>query len=105
LLYDKDICEQLFQLGGTIDGIPTYDLIEAYKPQTLDDLAIFLALLRPRKKHLIGREWDEIKAEIWQAGDDSLYGFKRAHALSYALVIVVQLNLLVEKANGSEPTV
>ena len=96
MLEDKEICENLFQLGGVIDGIPTYELLDAYKPKSIMDLAIFLALIRPRKKHLIGKEWDEIKQEIWAAGDDSLYGFKKAHAVSYAHVVVVQMNLLVE---------
>jgi len=100
LLYEKTVCEQLFQLGGVIDGIPTYDLMEAYKPRTVADLAIFLALLRPRKKHMIGWEWEDIKAEIWTAGDDDLYGFKKAHATSYAMVVVVQLNLLIEKLDA-----
>jgi len=99
LLDDPEVVDQLFQLGGVIDGIPTSDLISAYKPRSIMDLAIFLALIRPSKKHLIGREWHEIKEEIWVATDDGQYGFKKAHAISYAHVIVVQLNLLVEQAS------
>lgn len=99
LLDDPLVVDQLFQLGGVIDGIPTSDLISAYKPRSIMDLAIFLALIRPSKKHLIGREWDEIKEEIWIVTDDGQYGFKKAHAISYAHVIVVQLNLLVEQAS------
>jgi len=99
LLDDPEVVDQLFQLGGVIDGIPTSDLISAYKPRSIMDLAIFLALIRPSKKHLIGREWNEIKEEIWIATDDGQYGFKKAHAISYAHVIVVQLNLLVEQAS------
>ena len=102
LLDEPAFVETLFQLGGVIDGIPTSDLLSAYKPRSIMDLAIFLALIRPRKKHLIGLEWDEIKEEIWKPGDDSLYGFKKAHAVSYAHVVVVQMNLFVENAiNGS----
>jgi hypothetical protein len=101
LLDDPLIVEQLFQLGGVIDGIPTSDLLSAYKPRSIMDLAIFLALIRPRKKHLIGLEWDDIKKDIWSPGDESLYGFKKAHSVSYAHVIVVQLNLLLEQANAT----
>jgi hypothetical protein len=100
LLDEPQIVEQLFQLGGVIDDIPTSDLLSAYKPRSIMDLAIFLALIRPRKKHLIGLEWDEIKREIWTPGDEDLYGFKKAHSVSYAHVIVVQLNLLLEQANA-----
>lgn len=98
ILENQDVCDQLFQLGGLIDGIPTFELLDAYKPRSINDLAIFLALIRPRKKHLIGQDWDDIKADIWTAGDESLYGFKKAHAISYAHVIVVQMNLWLENA-------
>lgn len=102
ILENREVCDQLFQLGGMIDGIPTFELLDAYKPKNIMDLAVFLALIRPRKKHLIGQEWDAVKAEIWLPGDDELYGFKKAHAVSYAHVIVVQMNLWLENAL-SEP--
>ena len=102
LLDEPAFVETLFQLGGVVEGIPTSDLLSAYKPKTIMDLSIFLALIRPRKKHLIGMEWEEIKKEIWTPGDSSLYGFKKAHAVCYAHVVVVQMNLFVEQAlNGS----
>lgn len=100
LLDEPLVVEQLFQLGGVIDGIPTSDLLSAYKPRSIMDLAIFLAMIRPRKKHLIGKEWAEVKADIWAPGDDELYGFKKAHSISYAHVVVVQLNLLLEEADA-----
>lgn len=99
LLDEPLVVEQLFQLGGVIDNIPTSDLLSAYKPRSIMDLAIFLAMIRPRKKHLIGKEWDEVKADIWTPGDDDLYGFKKAHAVSYAHVVVVQMNLLLEQTD------
>lgn len=102
MLYSKEITEQLFQLSGVIDGIPTYEIIEAYKPRSIMQLAMILALIRPRKKHLIGQEWSEVEKEIWAPGDESLYGFKKAHAVSYAHVVVVQMNLLLEEAMGIE---
>lgn len=98
ILENQEVCDQLFQLGGTIDGIPTFELLDAYKPRTIMDLAIFLALIRPRKKHLIGQEWEVIKSDIWTPGDETLYGFKKAHAVSYAHVVVVQMNLWLENA-------
>ena len=99
LLDEPLVVDQLFQLSGVIDGIPTSDLLSAYKPRSIMDLAIFLALIRPSKKHLIGKEWDEIKAEIWTASEDGQYGFKKAHAVSYAHVVAVQMNLFLEQAD------
>jgi hypothetical protein len=102
ILENREVCDQLFQLGGLIDGIPTYELLDAYKPRSIMDLAIFLSLIRPRKKHLIGREWEEICQDIWTPGDEDLYGFKKAHAISYAHVIVVQMNLWLENALAAQ---
>ncbi len=61
---------------------------------------MFLALLRPGKKHLITKcqteGWDSIKDEIWLKTDDS-YSFKKSHAVAYAHAIVVQINSICEK--------
>ena len=40
---------------------------------------------------------DQIEQEIWLPTEE--YYFKKAHAIAYAVSIVVQLNLLVEKIN------
>lgn len=97
LLLDHEVVERLFQLGGIIEGMSTSDILSAYQPNSIEKLAMILALIRPRKKHLIGLPWNEVENEIWTPGDPALYGFKKAHAMSYAHVIVVQMNLLVEQ--------
>jgi DNA polymerase III alpha subunit len=97
LLEHPEISENLFQLGGVIDNIATSELLQAYKPKSIEQLAMFLAMIRPRKKHLIGCEWNEVEQEIWTPGDETQYGFKKAHAISYAHVVVVEMNLLLEE--------
>jgi hypothetical protein len=52
-----------------------------------------LAVIRPGKKHLIGRSWDEIAKEVWTKTDD-VYSFKRSHAIGYAAAIALQMNKL-----------
>lgn len=74
----------------------SFGLVSQIRPQSVDDLAVILALMRPGKRHLMGRPRADIDAEIWKAGDDG-FVFKRAHAIAYAVSIVVQLNLLCEK--------
>jgi DNA polymerase III alpha subunit len=70
------------------------------KPKSIVELAMVLAMIRPGKKHLIPickeKGFQTIKNEIWTKTDDA-YFFKKAHAVSYASVIVVQLNLICEK--------
>ena len=94
LLYEKEICNQLFHINGY------HNLLAELKPTSIIELAMFLAMLRPGKKHLIPickeKGFQSIKDEIWIKTEDA-YFFKKAHAISYASVIVVQLNLICEK--------
>lgn len=94
LLYEKDVCDQLFHINGY------HNLLSELKPTSIIDLAMVLAMIRPGKKHLIPickeQGFQAIKDEIWTKSEDA-YFFKKAHAVSYASVIVVQLNLICEK--------
>ena len=94
LLYEKDVCDQLFHVNGY------HNLLAELKPTSILDLAMVLAMIRPGKKHLIPickeKGFQAIKDEIWTKTEDA-YFFKKAHAVSYASVIVVQLNLICEK--------
>jgi DNA polymerase III alpha subunit len=93
LLGEKDVCDQLFHVNGY------HTLLADLKPKSIPELAMVLALIRPGKKHLIPickeNGFQAIKNEIWVKVDES-YFFKNSHAVSYACVIVVQLNLIVE---------
>ena len=71
-------------------------IVRAIRPRSVDDLAVILALQRPGKRHLLGRPRAEIDAEIWKPNQDG-FVFKRAHAIAYAVSIVVQFNLLMEQ--------
>ena len=96
LLEDPAVCDQMFHINGY------HQLIAKLKPRSIEDLAMFLALLRPGKKHLIPvcekEGFQGIHNEIWTKTDDA-YFFKKAHAVAYAHVIVVQLNLLCEQVS------
>lgn len=58
-------------------------------------LAMFLAIIRPAKKHLIGLTWEEVSKTVWDKGNDG-YSFKKSHAIAYAHLVVVNMNLIVE---------
>jgi hypothetical protein len=65
-------------------------------PEPIDSiprLAMFLAVIRPGKKHLVGQKWSEVAKTVWDKGSDG-YTFKKAHAISYANLVVVHMNLL-----------
>lgn len=72
------------------------ELLQAYKPTSVMQLAMILAIIRPAKRHLQGLPFDEIAKTVWDkpAGDE--YFFKKAHAVAFASAIVVQLNKICE---------
>lgn len=94
LLGEKAVCDQLFHINGY------HNLVSALAPKSVEHLAMVLALIRPGKKHLVPicqkEGFESIKNEIWEKTEDT-YFFKKAHAISYASVIVVQLNLICEQ--------
>jgi hypothetical protein len=96
LLHEKEVCDQLFHVNGY------HTLLRTLNPRTIEELAMVLAMIRPGKKHLVpicqDYGFQAIKNDIWIKVEDS-YFFKQSHAISYAAVIVVQLNLICEKIN------
>ena len=90
LLEHEEVVTQLFHINN-------YSKILAqYKPTTVEQLAMILAIIRPGKKHLVGKTWEEISKEVWVKPTDGTYYFKRSHAIAYAVAICVQLNLICE---------
>jgi DNA polymerase III alpha subunit len=93
LLEQKEFCDMIFHVNGY------HSLIAELKPSSIEELAIFLALLRPGKKHLIPvckeKGFQAITDEIWTKTAE--YSFKKSHSIGYAHAIVVQMNLVCEK--------
>jgi len=89
LFQHEEIVKQLFHIGNH------YDIIKQHLPQTVEQLAMILAMIRPGKRYLVGNSWEVVEKEVWEQTDG--YFFKKSHAIGYALVIIVQLNLLVSK--------
>lgn len=93
-LKDKSFVEQLIHLGNSYNQIQNM-------PEPIDSiprLAMFLAIIRPGKKHLIGKSWKEISETVWEK-DATGYVFKKSHSIAYAHLVVVHMNLLVENGN------
>ena len=74
-------------------------LLQHYKPTSVEQLAMLLAVIRPAKKHLVGSSWQEIEQEIWQRPSNGEYYYKKSHAVAYACSVLVQLNLLCERVS------
>jgi DNA polymerase III alpha subunit len=91
LLLEDDFTNQLFHING--HG----SILREMKPTTIEQLAAVLAMIRPAKRHLIGKDWNTVNSEVWQKPEGDDYYFKKAHAIAYAHVIVVQMNLICER--------
>ena len=87
LLEHKEIIEQLFHIHNHADTVMRM------RPQSIEQLAMVLAVIRPGKRHLAGRPWEEIEREVWTRTDD-VYSFKKSHAIGYSMAIVLQMNKL-----------
>lgn len=87
-LIDDDIIDKLPHIKNH------HDIIKKYEPKSLEDLAIILALIRPSKKYLIGKDMKIIKNKIWLKEENESYYFKKSHAFSYALLVILILNKL-----------
>lgn len=91
LLLQPEFSDQLFQLNGHSQ------VLQVMKPKSIEELAMVLAMIRPAKRHLIGRDWNDVKQEIWSKPQDNEYYFKKSHSMSYAALVVVHMNLICEK--------
>ncbi len=95
LLEHKEVIQQLFHIHNHSDTVIRM------KPRSIEQLAMVLAVIRPGKKHLIGRSWLDIEKEVWTKTED-VYSFKKSHANGYAAAIALQLNQLAYGINSGK---
>ena len=89
-LYDPDFCAQLIHIGAHYDTL--IKMPEAVNSDTR--LMMFLAIIRPAKRHLIGLPWKEVAKTIWNKPEDGSYAFKKSHSCAYSRLVMVHMNLL-----------
>lgn len=95
LLRAPDFCNQLIHIGSHHDTLMRM-------PEPVDSvprLAMFLAVIRPAKRHLIGKSWAEVARTVWERPTDDSYYFKKAHAVGYAHLVAVNMNLICEQVS------
>ena len=90
LLLEDDFVNNLFHVNG--HG----SILRQMKPGSIEQLAAVLAMIRPAKRYLIGKDWMTVMNEVWMKPKNDEYYFKKAHAIAYAAAIVVQMNLICE---------
>jgi hypothetical protein len=89
-LYDPEFCSKLIHIGNHYKTL-------IQMPEAVDSvprLMMFMAIIRPAKRHLIGLPWKEVAKTIWDKTNDGQYAFKKSHSCAYSYLVVVNMNLL-----------
>ncbi len=90
LLEDDSFTNLLFHVNG--HG----SILREMKPKNIEQLGAVLAMIRPAKRYLIGKEWTTVMKEVWTKPENGEYYFKKSHAIAYATAVVVQMNQICE---------
>lgn len=89
MLEDPNIVKELIHLNNAF-------YIMRHLPEPIDSiprLAMFLAIMRPAKKHLQGLPWKEVAKTVWDK-EPGEYAFRKSHAIAYSHLVVVHMNIL-----------
>jgi hypothetical protein len=70
------------------------DLLQSMKPDSIPRMAAFISIIRPGKAHLQNRPWNEVFESVWDGDDSRGYVFKKSHAVSYAALVALHMNLV-----------
>jgi len=92
-LYDPEFCGKLIHINNHYKTL--IQMPEAVT--SIARMAMFLSVIRPAKRHLIGKTWREVAETVWEKPTDDSYYFKRSHSVAYSHLVVVHMNLLSEQ--------
>lgn len=85
---DPDWAQQIVHIGNYTE------LLRSMKPDSIPRLAAFISIIRPGKAHLQNKDWDTVFASVWDKDNSQGFVFKHAHAIGYAVLVSLHMNLL-----------
>ena len=85
---DTEWAKQLVHVGNYTE------LLAEMKPDSIARMAAFISIIRPGKAHLQRKPWAEVFESVWNGDDSRGYTFKKAHAVSYASLVALHMNLI-----------
>jgi hypothetical protein len=86
-LHEAGFVEKIIHINNYASTLKELDV------NSIPRLAMFLAMIRPGKKHLIGKPWKEVAETIWDKTDEG-YTFKKAHGVAYAHLVALHMNIV-----------
>jgi len=91
---DTEWAGQLVHIGNYID------LLQSMQPDSIPRMAAFISVIRPGKAHLQNQPWTQVFESVWDGDDSRGYTFKKAHAVGYAALVALHMNLLNTSDQG-----
>ena len=85
---DTEWARRLVHVGNYVD------LLKSMQPDSIPRMAAFISVIRPGKAHLQNRPWNKVFESVWDGDDSRGYTFKKAHAVGYAALVVLHMNLI-----------
>jgi hypothetical protein len=85
---DSEWARQIVHIGNYTD------LLNSMKPDNIPRMAAFISIIRPGKAHLQNQPWPEVFKTVWDGDDSKGFVFKKSHAISYASLVALHMNLL-----------
>lgn len=85
--------------AGQLVHVGNYSsLLNKMKPDSIPRMAAFISIIRPGKAHLQNKPWQEVFESVWDGNDSKGFVFKKSHAISYAALVALHMNLLTPSA-------
>jgi hypothetical protein len=85
---DPDWAQQLVHVGNYTE------LLKSMKPDSIPRMAAFISVIRPGKAHLQNQPWSVVFESVWDGDLSRGYMFKKAHAVGYAALVALHMNLI-----------
>jgi hypothetical protein len=88
LCTDTEWAKQLVHVGNYTE------LLKQMKPDSIPRMAAFISIIRPGKAHLQNQSWERVFESVWDGDASRGFVFKHSHAISYAALVALHMNLL-----------
>lgn len=85
---EPDWARQLVHVGNYTE------LLQIMRPDSIPRMAAFISIIRPGKAHLQNKDWSTVFASVWDGDNSRGFVFKKSHAVSYAVLVALHMNLL-----------
>jgi hypothetical protein len=85
---DTEWSAQLAHIGNYTE------LLKSMRPDSIPRMAAFISIIRPGKAHLQNQPWDQVFESVWDGDSSRGFVFKQSHAISYAALVALHMNLI-----------